>query len=95
MIPGDALSGNSKAIGITCALALFKTVLYSPDKKTTMTKEDWSENHKSKSFLCSLKANNLKAGTKHKNDNLCLLGFDSNKVLDYLFLDARVRRGCI
>ena len=68
LIPGDVLPGNSKAIGIICALWNCSYPDYTPEMKTTTTttEKNWSGNE---TTLCSLKSSSLKTGKKNKHIN--------------------------
>ena len=59
-------------------LRSLKPFLSSPEKKktttttTTAAAENWPGDENKHEHFCSLKANSLETGTKHKNDRLCL-----------------------
>ena len=71
LIPEDVIPGYSKAIGIICALQnYFYPELYlsredDDDDDGGSEKLAWGRTVDKNELFCSLKANNLKTGTKH------------------------------
>ena len=98
LIPEDVLPGDSKAIGIICALKNRSypesdrsyPELYSPDDDDgeelvwEREKKTKKKKKKQKTLLCCLKANSLESGQNIKM-TVFAFWFDSNKKLNYPF----------